>query len=352
MDRREFLTSTGMAAAAGVGAAAPALATGEAVASAAPGTATPRQTLRLALQASAETSETGAAAHLLARRVATALDDDIRIDVVRVETSGADAVRSGIADFYYGFESHHAHLHPAFAALGGMPLGEHMDPIHHYAWLMAGDGGDAWDELSGIYGIKAFAAGHTGASQGLDSERILERAADLQGLRIACDGLARDVVAALGAEPVAIDWRTIDGSISALGIDAIETLGVPNAAVAHWRHGTGLMPGGMMAALGMRRGLWAGLSSRQQIAVEAIAGEAFARSLAQASLHEATVARISEVRRWPVATAMPHDLVAAIEAASRQTLDRLAGTDPLSGRIVASYRSFRSTVSASSASTV
>lgn len=349
MDRREFLTTTGMAAAAGVGAAGPALAATEAASVAAPHIATPRPGLRLALSASVETLELGAAARSLAHRVAAALGAEIKIDVVRVETSGADAVRAGEADFYYGFESHHAHLHPAFAAVGGMPLGEHMDPMHHYAWLIAGDGGEAWDDLSGAHGIKAFAAGHTGASQGLYSERILENAADLAGLRIACDGLARDVVAALGAAPVAIGRGTIDGSIAAHGIDAIETLGIPSAAVAHWRHLSGLMPGGMMVALGMRRDLWAGLSKGQQIAVEAIAGEAFARSLAQSALHHAAVARVGRMRRWPVATAMSHDLEAAIEAASRETLDRLAATDPLSGRIVASYRAFRSTVSAGAA---
>lgn len=349
MDRREFLTSTGMAAAAGVGGAAPAIDATDAAATPSPHIAVPQKPLRLALPQSIETLDTGAAAHLLAHRISTALGEHVKIDVVSVATSGAEAVRSGAADLYYGIESDHAGLHPAFAAFAGMPLGEQMDALHHYAWLMAGDGGEAWDELSASFGIKALAAGHTGASQGLYSERILETAADLRGLRIACHGLARDVVAALGAEPVSISRHLPGGSIFALGIDAIETLGVPSTAVAHWRHGSGLTPGGMTYALGMSRDLWAGWTRAQQIVVEGIAGEAFARSLAQAAIHRATVTRLGRLRRWPIATAMDEQLEAAIEVASRQTLDHLAATDSLSGRIVASYRAFRSATSAGAA---
>lgn len=345
MDRREFLASTTAAASAGVSLASTASAAPAASAASSPLVQNGRF-LRLALPRSIETLDTGTAAHRLAHRLAIALGG-ARIDILTVETSGADAVRSGAADFYYGFEGDHAHLHPAFAAVGGMPLGEHMAAMHHYAWLVAGDGGDAWDDLSAAYGLKAFAAGHTGPSQGLYSEHMLDGTDDLRGLRVACHGLALDVVAALGAKPVAIDRLPPDGgSIAALGIDALETFGEPAAAIAHWRHLSGLMPEGLTYALGMRRDLWAAMTGAEQLAVEAIAGDEFVRSLANASIRSAALARVGQLRRWPVATAMSRDIAAAIEAASAATLDRLAAVDPLSARLIASYRAFRSNVTA------
>lgn len=342
MDRREFLASTGVAAAATAGIAAPAAAdlAADKQLPTAPHIATGARVLRLALPQPIETLETGMAARRLAHRLQTSLGGDVRVDVVAVSESGAAAVLSGAADFYYGLESAHAHLHPAFALFAAMPTGEHLDPVSHAAWLAAGDGAELFDELSGEFGLKAFAAGHTGSSAGFFAERIIETAGDCKGMRVACHGLARDVATSLGMSVVDVPEAALDGALFAIGLDAAEPLS-SSAAVAHWRYQPGLTAGGTTFSLGLRGDTFAGLSRREQGIIESVAAEARGHSLALAAVRHASMARAAALRRWPISMAASPALHADIVRASTDAVDRIAAIDPLSGRIVESHRAFR-----------
>lgn len=342
MDRREFLTSTGVAAAASAALARPA------ASSAAPTTphvlSRPRH-IRIALPRSIETLSTGMAARRLAHRLQGGLGDEFRVEVVPVSGLALDAMRAGEADAYYVLEADLAVLHPAFALFAGMPRGEDIDANSTQAWLSVAGGAELWNELSAAFGLRAFAAGHTGRSAGLYADKPIEDAAELKSMRVACRGLARDVVAMLGGTVVDIEESALTGAIYALGLDAAEPLGAVPPAVAQWRYEPGLMGGGMMFSLGFAADTFAALSRQEQMIVEAVTAEAFAHSHAISLIEQQSLRHVAAMRRWPVSTGLPARLDAVLVATSGAVVDKVASTDPLANRIVASHRQFRAALS-------
>jgi TRAP-type mannitol/chloroaromatic compound transport system substrate-binding protein len=346
MDRREFLKSTSVAAVAGSAAGATGTATAQSATAstaelAAPAVILARREISLAVPLSLDTLEIGAGAFRLARRIETAFDNRISINISRTDMNGFDAITSGQADLYLGLDADQAATHPGFAVLAGMPARESLNAVEQQAWQTIGSGAELRGELAQRLGIHSLIAGHTGASPGLYAERILETADDLRGLRIACRGLARDVVAELGATPVALDEGDLRGAITAQRLDAAEPLQVPTAAVAHWSYQPGLTPGGYLLSLGLGLTFWHGLTRAEQAILEGLAAEAHAYSQAENIGRAATMRQVARFRRWPVATSTPGDLQAALDAAATRVIDRIGDHDNLARRIVDSARAFR-----------
>lgn len=338
MDRREFLTSTGVVAAASAGLTVPASST---AAPTAPHILSPTRHIRIALPRSIDTLSTGMAARRLAHRLQGALGDEFRVEVVSVQGLVIDAMRAGEAEAYYGLEADLAPLHSAFSLFAGMPRGEHLYAKSAGAWLSVAGGAELWNELSAAFGLRTFAAGHTGEGAGLYADKPIEDAAELKSKRVACRGLARDVVAMLGGTVVDIEESALTGAIYALGLDAAELLGPAPTAVAQWRYEPGLMSGGMTFSLGFAAETFARLSRQEQSIVEAVAAEALAHSHAVALLEQQSLRHVAAMRRWPASTRVSQQLDAALIAASHAVVDRIAATDPLADRIVTSHRQFR-----------
>jgi TRAP-type mannitol/chloroaromatic compound transport system substrate-binding protein len=160
---------------------------------------------------------------------------------------------------------------------------------------------------------------------------------------VAARGLSGDVLTRLGAEVVALRESEIAGAIAAQALDAAEPISTLPVAVAHWAYRPGLMPGGRLYTFGARESLWAKLGTAEQIAIEGVVGEAFAHSQAEATARVATLRRIDQMRRWPVSTALPGRVLAAIEEAATATVEQVACHDAIARRMLDSARAFRST---------
>ncbi len=347
MDRREFLKSSGVTAAAAATTATAAVAADASVATTltsplgAPAVASGVREFVLAVPASIDTLDVGASAYAIARRLETAFGDGTRVTLTRTIESGLEAVMTGSADLYLGLESQHATFHPAFHAFAGLPFGEHLDGAMQHAWMRLGSGHELFDELAGQFGIRAVPAGVTGVSPGLYAERLFDTAADLRGMKIACRGLARDVVTSLGAQAVTVRESDLAGAISAQALDAAEPLTAPTSAVAHWTFQPGLTPGGFVMTLGTRTSLWSTLGASGQAILDGVAAEAYALSSAEAIGRTATLRRIDRMRRWPVVTAFASPLQHELQMAGQAAVDRVASYDPLAGRVIDSIRAFR-----------
>jgi TRAP-type mannitol/chloroaromatic compound transport system substrate-binding protein len=79
-----------------------------------------------------------------------------------------------------------------------------------------------WDDLASQHGFKPLAAGHSGPGGGLWASRRLETTADVSGARIHVEGLAAEVVRALGAVPVRLAAGDLRGGLAEGRIDAAE----------------------------------------------------------------------------------------------------------------------------------
>lgn len=345
MDRREFLKTSGVA-------AASATATGSATAVAAGHDATSSLAAPVSLGRAAVPFvlvvpeslahiEIMTAAHRMAARLETNFDGTRHCTVETCVEGGLEAVSTGRADAYFGLESQHTSAHPAFALLSGLPLGVHMDALMHQAWLTQGDGRDLAQALRAEHGAVAFAAFHTGQSAGLYADRLLDVAADLKGLRVAARGLAGDVLAAMGAEVSTIGDNALKGAVAASRFDAAEPLMAPTTAVAHWSYAPGVTPAGHILTLGMRESTWSLLSPSQRFGIEGVAAEALMQSIGSARLLQATAERIDAWRRWPVHTTFTADLQRDLAAAGVAVVDALGTHDATARRLVDSLRRFR-----------
>jgi TRAP-type mannitol/chloroaromatic compound transport system substrate-binding protein len=355
MDRRDFLTGSAVAAAgSAVGVAAlPATVEAGSV-PVAPDLHAPRRPAparahsgdgwRLAVPLSVAHPEVLTAAHRLAHGLTQVLGHGGGVQVETTGEAGLEAVMGGRADFYLGLDAAAADRHPGLHVTSGLPLGAAVPMALHLAWLTAGDGADLLEELAGRFDAVVRPAFVTGPSSGLLTDRLLDGVADFGGLRLACHGLAREVVAALGARVVEPEERA-PGALAAQGIDAVEPLIGAPIGVAHWSYQPGLLPGGVVLSLGMRAGLWSGLGPSGQAAIDGLAARTLVRSQADAEMRAATLRQVASLRRWPVATAFSPALERALAAATRSALERLAEHDALAARLVQSHTALRESVS-------
>ncbi|MEQ1717662.1 MAG: hypothetical protein ABL907_17070 [Hyphomicrobium sp.] len=290
MNRRDFITSaTFAAAAAGFAGAAGARVAAKDIPPSAP-YVVPRRTRDLVLASPYAPSASGHAdaAFALARRLERALDGRVRIHLETHAAGTIDALNAGTADLY--FATGHADVHhaPALAYFAGLPWQLGMDAAAFDAWIYQRGGEAMWDESLSPFAIKPLLAGHDGATArpngihtGGSSGGIWSRAPLTQwtGLRIASEGLASEVLKALGAEPVrlapsdiatALDKGAIDAA-DAGSLDLAASLGLMRVA----RHciEPGVTAQGSSLILSIRRRLWDDFSGATQHVMRTTARE-------------------------------------------------------------------------------
>ena len=339
MHRREFLKSTSIAAlAAGTLPAAAATDDGDRRAPA------PR-TLRLATPWADAVAGPGDHAQRLAARIAAATSGRWNVEVA-VAHDAPGAVIGGGAELSIAPECANATRHRAFAWFSGLPARIGLDAESHAAWIATGGGQELWDELGADHNLKGLLAGWTGGSPALWSRVPLTTAADLAGKRIAVQGLARDVVAGLGALPVTVAPEEI---ADALAAGEIEFAVAPDASLstrrrfadaAPYAYHSSLDREGGAITLAMRRSFWDALAEGDRILLSALAAEAFAASRAEAAAEAAMAAALPAGLLAPIAP-LPAVIDDVIERVATSVVAEAAGADAISRRINHSYMALR-----------
>lgn len=328
MDRRDFL-KVGGAAAVTVGGAGT-------VAQATPAILPGATELRLASPDLPDVP--GFGPDRLARRIELATGGRYRI------TAAADTTA---ADLVFGDANRQRDLHPAFAFFAGLPLGLGLDATRQQAWLAISGGQMLWDDLAGRFGFKPLVAGHTGPSGGIWTARRLEMAADLSGARMHVDGLAAEVVRALGATPVHLAAGDLRSGLAERRIDMAEplaplVLAAPDLQpLAERLYSPGLNAGGALLSLDVRKEVWDRLGATDQAIFEVCAAEAYAQSLAEVQGHEVMAAQLATRAKWPVRSALGTELRAALERTAGEVLAQVAAYDSDARRIHDSHQAFR-----------
>lgn len=282
MHRREFLKSTGLAAAAvtSVGAAANA---GD-LTLAAPAILSGTRELTFAFPFPDAANGMADAAHRLAHDITTATGGRYRFAI-------KGAASRGEADIYFGSPLDHVAASRAFAYFGGLPNSCGADPTLIAQWL-AGGGDTYWDALGADLGFKPLLAGHTGNAPILWSSAPIRDLADIEGRTIFAPGLGRDVLTGLGAKPADLELAAVKDALASGDILAAECggavtsfgLGLP-AAARYWtpspfnEHGSTL-------ALEIRKSVWVAMSAGDQAAFQGAAAMAFQLSIAEERTHQ------------------------------------------------------------------
>ncbi len=349
MDRREFLKSTGAAAAAAAAATAavaqPSTASPAAPESvAAPALASGIKELRLAISWPDGVAGPADQGHRLGQRLAAMSGGRYRIAFLPGIDNGLAAVRAGNADLYYASEHDHLGAHRALAYFAGLPGERGIAARQLSAWMLVGGGQQLWDELAAELGVKAMLAGHTGERPCFLASRRLSDMGELTGEKVAVAGLARDVVRGFGLEPVALPPARIaealaGGELLAAecgGAIASHALGLLRAA----RHCVGVSVNrhGSAVALGLRRSLWDGLPASDQAMFAAAAAAEYELALAEEEAHRRFLyPEPGADKTWPLAG----ELSRAIRRVADAVVAHVAGSDAHAQRINAGYGAFR-----------
>lgn len=345
MDRREFLRTTGGAAAA--------TATGAAAAGAgtfsedikAPHVGGGTREVGLAMAWPDNGRGFGDSARRLARRIEALTDGRYRITLLEGADGTGAALTHGMA---------HAHLahHGAFAYFGGLPGDVGLAPADLAAWLEVGGGQGLWDGLAAEHGFKPLIAGHGGAEPPLWSATPLASLTDLEGAKVYAPGLGAEVARALGAEPVALAPHEVAGALADGSIrfaewgGALHSMALGLHTAAAFATGTGINGNGTALSLDVRLSFWEGLGTTDRMAFAAAAAEEFRVSVWEARAHEDIVRSALGQAHGVHYSRFPADVSDAVSRVAAATVAHVARRDEVSSRIDRSYMAFRSAVGA------
>lgn len=292
----------------------------------------------------------GASAARLAQRIGQLTEGRLTVELFAAgelapPQAGMAAVMEGRAELAHDLASAYLARSPAFAFFTAVPMG--LTAREHQAWLIGG-GQALWDELCSPFGIRAFAAGNTGAHLAGWFRREVDEAQGFRGLRIRIAGLGAQVMERLGATVVPLSGAEIVPALQAGTLDAASFLGPLNdvalglhraAPVCYW---PGFHEPQAVLQLQVGTEAFSGLQPGQRAAIQAAAAEENLRALAEFDIgsRKALAVALGSGARL---RQMPTSLVQAIGRAAGVVLaDLAAGGDAMTQRVAASYFAARS----------
>ncbi|HUZ67658.1 MAG TPA: TRAP transporter substrate-binding protein DctP [Beijerinckiaceae bacterium] len=216
MQRRDFVKSVGLAAAASA-VAAPALAAPAIVQS------SPQVVWRLTSSFPAVLDALYGGADVFSRAVSEATDGRFHIEIHPAgEIASAldvfDAVSKGAIDCAQTALQYHWGAEPALALATSVPFG--MNAREQNAFFRQGGGTDLFNEILVDHSLFALPAGNTGCQMGGWFRKELRSTADLKGLKYRISGLAGKVMQKLGSVPTAVARKDLASSLQSGALDA------------------------------------------------------------------------------------------------------------------------------------
>lgn len=332
MDRRKFLKTAGTATA-GVTAAA-ALAT--------PAVTQSTKDMVILSTWPRDFPGIGISQQRLAARIAELSEGRINVQYFAAnERVGAfdsfDEAASGNAQAYSGADYYWKGKHPGLAYFTSVPFGMTTNEIT--AWLRFGGGQDLWDEVSGEFGIKALAAGNTGAQMGGWFNKEINSVDDLQGLKMRIPGLGGDVMAKLGASPIAVPGGQIYENLVSGAIDATEWVGPYNDyfmkfyEVAKFYYGPGFHEPGSVLSLGMNKSWWESLTDWEKAVIEAAATEESTKGFDEVNANNGAYLKRMLDENGVVLKIFSEDIYDSFAEASAEVFEEVRDHSPLAKKI-------------------
>jgi TRAP-type mannitol/chloroaromatic compound transport system substrate-binding protein len=256
-----------------------------------------------------------------------------------------DAVSSGLADMYHSSEITWAARSPAFSYFCNVPFG--FTPSEINAWIYYGGGQALWDELSAGFGLKPFMCGNTGPQMGGWFTKELTGVESYKGLRYRMPGVGGEVLRRLGAVVVNLPAGEIIPSLRSGAIDASEfagpwvdmALGLHKAAKYYYY--PGFHEPGAALSLVVNRKLWDGLGRIERSVIETAAAAENALSYADFTANDAIA--LQQIANDPAIQVRKLDdsILQALGKLSGEVLYDTSRKDDLTRRVYDSFIKFR-----------
>jgi TRAP-type mannitol/chloroaromatic compound transport system substrate-binding protein len=295
----------------------------------------------------------GIPAQRLAARIEELTDGQIKVQYFAAgERVGAfdvfDEVASGNAQAYIGADYYWKGKHPGWAPYTSIPFG--LTYTEMDAWMKYMGGQELWDELAGSFGLKNLACGNTGCQMGGWFNKEIESVDDLKGLKKRIPGLGGDVLAKLGASPVALPGGQIYENLVSGAIDATEWVGPFNDyfmkfyEAAKYYYWPGMHEPGSQLAFGMNASWWGGLSKNLQVIIEAACNEENSKTMAETNANNGTYLEKLVTENGVVLREFNDDIYDAFGDAAKEVEAEAREHSDLAARIYDSHAAARDDV--------
>ena len=217
MDRRNFIKSAGVAAAAAPALAAPAIAQ-----------STPEIKWRMTSSFPKSLDTIYGAAETFAKYVAEATDNKFQIQVfpageIAPGLEAANEVSKGSVEMCHTASYYYWGKDPTFALGTNIPFG--LNCRQQNGWMYYGGGLELMNEFYATHNLIGFPCGNTGAQMGGWFRKEIKSVADLQGVKMRIGGMGGKVIAKVGVVPQLIAGGDIYPSLEKGTIDATEWVG-------------------------------------------------------------------------------------------------------------------------------
>ena len=297
----------------------------------------------------------GTSANRLARRLGELSGGRLEVEVFSAgELVPAfevlDAVSRGTVQLGHSAPIYWRGSIPAAQLFGSVPFGMFADQFN--AWLYFGGGLELWREAYAGHDVIPFPAGNTGAQMGGWFNREINSLADLNGLKMRIPGLGGEVMKRAGALPVNLPGPEIFTALQTGAIDATEWVGPYNdtafglhQAATYYYHPGWQEPSGSIECF-VSGAAHDSLSTelKQIFEIACMAENDYLLAEFNTRNHTSLNTLVEEhgvqLRRFP------DDVLDALRGYSAEVVEELAASDPMSGRVYASYRAFADEVSA------
>ena len=324
MDRRKFLKTAGVAAAASTAVAAPAIAQ-----------SMPELKWRLVSSFPKSLDTLYGGAEVFARFVSEATDGKFQVQAfpageIVPGLQVADKVQDGTVEmgqtamyYYWGKD-------PTFALGTAVPFG--LNDRLQNAWWYHGGGEQILNEFWAGYNLIGFAAGNTGAQMGGWFRNEIKSVADLQGLKFRIGGFGGKVISKLGIVPQQIAGGEIYPALEKGTIDAAEWVGPYDDEklgfnkVAPFYYYPGWWEGGPMLHVIVNKGKWEELPKTYQAVIQAAAGYANVDMMAKYDfLNPPALRRL--VAGGAQLRPFPQEAMEAFFQAAKETYEEISATN-------------------------
>lgn len=287
-------------------------------------------------------------AEAFAKLVGEASDGQLTVEALAAEAGNpreiASKVGQGAAEMGHGVPALWAKDVPAALWLLAVPFG--LTAQERIIWFEQGDGQKLADEAFGEIGCKYFQMGDTGCQMGGWFKREIRGLADLKGLRVRY-GEGREILRALGANPVSLPLGKIAEAFEKGELDAAEAVG-PGFDMALGLHKHAkyyFYPGWQAPSVGLgliiNKAKWEGLPRSLKAVVRMAVNSSHQRILSgfYFSHYRALKALVEEhsvqLRRFP------NEVLKALAEHANSILPTLAAKDEHSKKVYDSTVAFR-----------
>jgi TRAP-type mannitol/chloroaromatic compound transport system substrate-binding protein len=324
MDRRNFIRSAGVAAAASTTLAAPAIAQ-----------SAPEIKWRLTSSFPKSLDTIFGAAETFARYVAEATDNKFQIQVfpageIAPGLEAANEVGKGSIEMCHTASYYYWGKDPTYAFATAVPFG--LNARQQNGWMYHGGGIDLMNEFYATQNLVAYPCGNTGAQMGGWFRKEITSLADLQGVKMRIGGFGGKVIAKVGVVPQQIAGGEIYPSLEKGTIDAAEWVGPYDDEklgfykVAKYYYYPGWWEGGAMLHVMTNSAKWAELTPGYQSIVKMAAQAANSDMMAKYDARNPGALK-TLVAGGAILRPYPQDVMEACFNAANETYAEISGSN-------------------------